>query len=208
MTRLILIRHGQTLWNEQRRMQGHSDSPLTQTGLRQAFLVGRRLEQIKFTALYSSDSGRARHTARIVADVTGHNVIVDRRLRERSFGIFEGLTGPEIEKRYPEAYAQWRSRDPAYVMPGGESALAFRDRVQGCLHEIATRQAQELVVVITHGLVLDLVYRAANGIPLEEQRLHELVNAGINQLRFDAGIWHIEVWGDGSHLEQGMPTAL
>ena len=206
MTQLILIRHGQTEWNEERRMQGHSDSPLTQTGVLQARLLARRLAQMKFAALYSSDSGRAHDTARSIAEITGHDVIVDSRLRERHFGVFEGLTGPEIQVRHPEAYTRWRSRDPAYVVPGGESALAFRERAQGCLHEIAMRHAQELVVVVTHGLVLDLIYRAANGIALEVPRVHELVNAGINRLRFDDGTWHIEVWGDGSHLENWMLT--
>ena len=208
MTQLILIRHGQTLWNEQRRMQGQSDSPLTETGVRQARLLARRLAQMEFAALYSSDSGRAHHTARHVAEITGHDIIVDSRLRERSFGVFEGLTGPEIQARYPDAYAGFKSRDPAYVIPGGESGFAFRERVQGCLCEIAARHPDELVVIVTHGLVLDIVYRAANGIAWEEQRIHELVNAGINRCRFDAGTWHIEVWGDGSHLEEGILTTL
>jgi probable phosphoglycerate mutase len=187
-------------------MQGHSDSPLSEVGVLQARLLAQRLAKMKFDVLYSSDSGRAQSTARSIADATGHELVVDSRLRERHFGIFEGLTGPEIQARHPDAYALWRTRDPAYVVPGGESLLAFRERAQGCLNEIAMRHPQELVVVVTHGLVLDLIYRAANGIALEEPRVHELVNAGINRLRFDAGTWHIEVWGDGSHLENWMLT--
>src|SRR5688572_19962610 len=93
MTQLILIRHGETLWNTQHRMQGHADSPLTEDGLRQARQLAQRLTQIEFKALYSSDSGRALETARIVAAATGHEIIVDSRLRERNFGVFEGLTG-------------------------------------------------------------------------------------------------------------------
>ena len=206
MTQLILIRHGQTLWNQQHRVQGHSDSPLAEVGMRQARLLARRLAQMEFTTLYSSDSGRAHHTARNIAEVTGHDIVVDRRLRERHFGVFEGLTFAEIQVRYPEAYARFRSRDPAYAVPGGESLLAFRERALGCLHDIAARHAQELVVVVTHGLVLDLIYRAAQGIGLGERRMHDLVNAGINRLRFEAGTWHIEVWGDGAHLEEGLLT--
>ena len=187
-------------------MQGQADSPLTETGVRQARLLAQRLAQMEFAALYSSDSGRAHDTARNVAEVTGHEVIIDSRLRERHFGIVEGLTGQEIQARYPDAYARWKSRDPAYVVPGGESALALRERVLGCLNEIAGRHARELVVVVTHGLVLDIMYRTAHNIALSDLRTFDLVNAGINRFRFDAGAWHIEAWGDSGHLEEGLLT--
>ncbi len=81
MTQVILIRHGQTEWNQQRRMQGHSDSPLTGKGVRQAQLLGKRLASMSFDALYSSDSGRAHHTARCVAEATGHPLVVEPGLR-------------------------------------------------------------------------------------------------------------------------------
>ena len=208
MTQIILIRHGETVWNQERRMQGHSDSPLSETGVRQAQLLARRLEQLEFGALYSSDSGRAHHTARSVAEVTGHEIVLEPRLRERHFGVFEGLTGSEIEASFPADYARFRSRDQAHVIPGGESPMQFRARVFACLHEIAGRHARELVVVVTHGLVLDVFYRAALGIPPELPRLHELVNAGINRLRYDGNAWHIEVWGDASHLDASVLTSV
>jgi len=207
MTQVILIRHGETVWNQQRRMQGHSDSPLSEIGVRQAQLLGRHLKQIAFSALYSSDSGRAQHTARSVAGFTGHDVILEPRLRERHFGVFEGLTGKEIEANFPTDYARFKSRDQAHVIPGGESASQFRARVAACFDEIARRHNGDLVVVITHGLVLDVLYRAALGIPPELPRIHELVNAGINRLRFDGGAWHIEAWADASHLDAGMLTS-
>lgn len=207
MTQLILIRHGQTLWNQQRRMQGHADSPLTEAGVRQARLLAHRLKQVAFGALYSSDSGRAHQTARSVAAVTGHDIIVDRRLRERHFGVFEGLTGDEIMLRHPDAYARFKSRDPKYVVPGGESALAFRARVLGCVSEIAVRHADGLVVVVTHGLVLDMLYRVARGIALTEPRTFSLINASLNQFRFDGCAWHAETWGDASHLNEELLTS-
>lgn len=207
MTQLILIRHGETVWNQQRRMQGHSDSPLSETGLRQAQLLARHLKQIAFSALYSSDSGRAHHTARAVAEVTGHDIILEPRLRERHFGVFEGLTGSEIEASFPADYARFKSRDQSHVIPGGESASQFRARVSACFDEISSRHNGELVVVITHGLVLDVLYRAALGIPPELPRIHELVNAGINRLRYDGGAWHIEAWADASHLDAGALTS-
>ena len=207
MTPVILIRHGETLWNQQRRMQGHSDSPLSETGVRQARQLALRLKQFSFSTLYSSDSGRAHHTARSVAEVTGHDIVLEPRLRERHFGVFEGLTGSEIEASFAVDYARFKSRDQAFVIPGGESALQFRTRVLACLHEIAGRHARELVVVITHGLVLDAMYRAALGISPELPRIHELVNAGINRLRYESGAWHIEVWADGSHLDESLLTS-
>ena len=206
MTQVILIRHGETLWNKERRMQGHSDSPLSETGLRQAQLLGRRLATMKFDALYSSDSGRAHHTARCVAEATGHAVVVEPGLRERSFGVFEGLTRDEMIARYPDDYARFKSRDPHYAMPRGESGVAFRARAIACMDGIVARHREQHVVVVTHGLVLDVFYRIAMGIPPEEPRIHDLVNAGINRLRHDGATWHIESWGDGSHLEEGMRT--
>jgi 2,3-bisphosphoglycerate-dependent phosphoglycerate mutase len=198
---LILIRHGETLWNQQHRMQGHADSPLTEQGLRQARQLAARLAGIEFAALYSSDLGRALETARSVSRATGHEVIVDARLRERNFGIFEGLTGDEMHARFPGIFTRFKTRDPQFAVPGGESALEFRDRALGCLQEIAQRHIGEVAVVVTHGLVLDMVYRAAYRIDLDERRNFELVNAGINRCRFNRDIWQVDVWGDGSHLE-------
>ena len=206
MTQVILIRHGETEWNRQRRMQGHSDSPLSETGLRQAVLLGKRLAQMQFDALYSSDSGRAHHTARIVAEATGHPLIVEPGLRERNFGVFEGLTREEMIAQHPDDYARFKSRDPDFAMTRGESGTLFRARVIACMDGIIARHRGQQLVVVTHGLVLDVFYRLAMGIPAHEPRVHELVNAGINRLRHDGGAWHIEVWGDGSHLEEGMRT--
>jgi 2,3-bisphosphoglycerate-dependent phosphoglycerate mutase len=206
MTRLILIRHGETVWNREHRMQGHSDSPLSETGLEQARLLGQRMTSFDFSALYCSDSGRAHHTARIVAAATGHQLKVEPRLRERHFGVFEGLTGPEMQAQHPEAYERFKSRDPEYVVPGGESARAFRNRAFACLMEIAKRHADELVVVVTHGLVCDIAYREAKGIDLMARRDFDLVNAGINRFRIDGAKWHAEVWGDASHLHAGLTT--
>ena len=203
---MILIRHGETVWNREHRMQGHSDSPLSETGLVQVSLLAQRMSNFDFSALYCSDSGRAQHTARIVAEATGHDLIIESRLRERNFGVFEGLTGPEMQLQHAEAYARFKSRDPHYAVPGGESAQAFRDRAFTCLTEIASRHPGELVVVVTHGLVCDITYREAKGIDLRARRDFDLVNAGINRFRIEAGAWHAEVWGDASHLHAGVTT--
>jgi len=206
MTEIILIRHGQTVWNTERRMQGHSDSPLTEKGLRQAQLLAKHLASLSFDALYSSDTGRAQHTARCVAEATGHRLNIEPRLRERNFGVFEGLTRDEMIAGYPDDYARFKSRDQHFAMPRGESGVAFYARAIACMDEIIARHPQQQVAIVTHGLVLDVFYRLAMGIPPEEPRIHELVNAGINRLRHDGNAWQIIVWGDASHLEEGMRT--
>ena len=200
MTQLILIRHGETVWNRERRMQGHSDSPLSDTGVRQARLLADRLAQVEFDVLYSSDSERAHRTARGIAQATRRPIMVEPRLRERHFGVFEGLTNNEIRDAYPDDFVRFESRDPEYVVPGGESALAFGARVLGCLREIAERHADSVVVAVTHGLVLDQVYRAAHGLPLNVPRGNELINASLNTFHYDSGRWLLERWGDAAHL--------
>ena len=206
MTQLILVRHGETLWNRERRMQGHSDSPLSDAGVRQARLLAGRLAQIEFDALYSSDSERAHRTARSVAEVTGHDIVVEPRLRERHFGVFEGLTGGEIQNLYPDDFLRFERRDPEFVVPGGESSLAFGSRVLGCLREIAERHCAQIVVVVTHGLVLDQVYRAAHGLPLNVPRGNELINASLNTFHYESGRWRLECWGDAAHLAESTAS--
>src|SRR4051812_18031898 len=179
MTEFLLIRHGETTWNQQGRMQGQHDSPLTPLGLQQARLLGRRLSQVPFTALYSSDLGRAHQTARCIADETGHEIVADRGLRERSFGIFEGLTRLEIEKQHPEENAKFVTRHPDYAMPGGESTAGFRDRAVASLESIAGRHRGGTIVVVSHGLVLDVLYRAASGMALDCARGFPLLNCSI-----------------------------
>lgn len=200
MTQLILVRHGETLWNREKRMQGHTDTVLSETGRQQAAALGRRLSTMAFAALYSSDLLRAWDTARAIAEQTGREIVTDSRLRERRFGIFEGLTHDEISEAYPHELACFRSRDPDYVVPGGESAQAFHARCLPCLQEIAERHRGAEVVVVTHGLVLDALYRAAHGMALGEPRTVPLLNASVNVFRYGGSAWRLEIWGDVVHL--------
>ena len=200
MTQLILIRHGETLWNTERRMQGQLDSPLTSRGPWQAQQLGVRLKTQPFTTLYSSDLPRAARTAEQIAVATGHQIVIDERLRERHFGVFEGLTQKEMQSCEPDAYVRFMSRDPHYAVPGGESPAAFFARCRAALEELAIRHAGETIAVVTHGLVLDSAYRAATGIALEAQRPVPLVNASLNWFAFDDGRWSAGVWGDADHL--------
>lgn len=200
MTELLLIRHGETLWNQQHRMQGQHDSPLTPTGLQQARQLAARLAKTSFTTLYSSDLGRAHQTARCIADACGHEVIADAGLRERGFGIFEGLTNREIEQRHPEDYVLFASRRPDYAMPGGESAAQFRERVVTTLDRIAQRHNGETIVVVSHGLVLDALYRTACNMALDVPRGFPLLNCSLNTFRRAPEGWLAMSVCDVTHL--------
>jgi probable phosphoglycerate mutase len=205
-TSLIVIRHGETEWNRERRMQGTTDTRLSELGRAQAQALGRRLASREFTALYSSNLSRARQTAEAIAVLTGRDVVTDPRLQERRFGIFEGLLAAEIRTRYPEEHARFASRDPDYEVPGGESASAFTARCLGCLSEIAGRHSGEEVVVVTHGLVLDSLYRAAHGLGHGEPRPLPLINASVNLFGYGGNAWRMVLWGDVSHLKADEVT--
>ncbi len=206
-TTLIVIRHGETAWNREKRMQGTTDTELSEVGRAQAQALGRRLAGSGFGALYSSDLARARETARAIAAHTGRVLVEEPRLQERRFGIFEGLIAEEIKSRYPQEHARFTSRDPDYEVPGGESAGGFTRRCIGCLSEIAGRHRGEEVVVVTHGLVLDALYRAAHGLDHGAPRPLPLINASVNRFAYAGGAWRMELWGDVSHLAADEVTA-
>lgn len=202
MTEMILVRHGETAWNRERRMQGHTDTPLSGLGRAQAAALGQRMKDAVLSAIYSSDLSRAYDTAAAVAANTGHEIRTDRQLRERTFGIFEGLTYYEMAERHPEVHAKFLSRDPDYAIPGGESARQFFERSLACLDSIARRHSGETVMVVTHGLVLDTLYRAATGLPLHVKREAPLLNASLNTFRHADGAWTMITWGDVEHLTE------
>ncbi|HTE14339.1 MAG TPA: histidine phosphatase family protein [Burkholderiales bacterium] len=200
MTELILIRHGETAWNRERRMQGQTNTPLSDTGRAQAEAVGRRLARHPFSALYSSDLQRAWDTAAAIARASGRDIVSEPRLRERTFGVFEGLTYDEMAQHHPLEHARFAQRDPDYAVPGGESPRQFFERSLGCLEDIAAAHAGECVVVVTHGLVLDTLYRAARNMPLDFKREVPLLNASLNTFQRAPQAWIEVAWGDVEHL--------
>ena len=200
MTELILIRHGETAWNRERRMQGQTDTPLSDIGLAQARAVGQRLARQSFAAIYSSDLKRAWDTAQAIATASGHEVVSAPGLRERTFGIFEGLTYEEMTQRYPAEHARFSQREPDYAVPGGESPRAFFERSLACLEDIAGAHTGETVVAVTHGMVLDTLYRAAHRMPLQERREAPLLNASLNTFRREPQAWVEVAWADVEHL--------
>lgn len=207
--RITLIRHGETEWNREGRIQGYSaDSPLTANGLAQARRLAARLAGEQLLILYSSDAGRARQTAAPVAVALDMTVVYDAALRERNYGDFEGWTYAELEREHPDAYRKFRSRDPDYAPPGGESGARFRDRILAALERIAATAEGGHAAVVTHGGVLGVMHRHVNSAAPDSKRDYSLHNASVNRLLYANGRWTIEAWGDVEHLAAGSGDAI
>lgn len=206
MTHFVVVRHGETRWNLEQRIQGQGDSPLTETGRAQAEAIARRLAAERaFDALVSSDLGRALETSRPIAQATGREVRLDARLRERHFGIGEGLTYGEAGERFPGAFRGDGAIDPDYAIPGGESRRRFQERVARAFEALAAEHPGARLVVVTHGGVLATLYRHIHGIPLAEPRRIAIGNACYNAMSFSAGAWTLHAWSDDDHLPGTPP---
>jgi probable phosphoglycerate mutase len=206
-TRLIIIRYGETEWNLEGRIQGHLDSPLTETGRAQAGAIAGRLCEVDVNALYSSDLGRAYATAQIVSDKTGLETITDIRLRELNLGKFEGLTEEEVRKRFPEEYRYLKDSDPDYIYPDGESKSQFSLRVISCLEELMGKHLGDQIVVITHGGALSRLIRYTLGMPVVGSNEYKVCNAALNVFSYQNKRWQLEIWGDISHLTEVTITS-
>ena len=199
--RFVLIRHGETEWNREGRIQGyHADSVLTKVGREQARALAERLAREGLDSLYSSDAGRTRETAEPIGLATRLPVVHDKALRERNYGVFEGRSFDEIEVEFPVEFERFRTRDSRYAPPDGESAAQFRDRIMTALDCIAALATGKRVAVITHGGVLGVLYRRVMNIPLEAKRSYSIANASLNHFRFADGRWRLDAWGDVTHL--------
>ena len=202
MTEFLIVRHGETVWNREHRIQGQRNSALSPTGERQALATGQRLKAAGGVRLVSSDLGRTLQTAQPIADATGLTIETDARLRERAFGIFEGSTLDEIRTRDSAAHARWQAREPAYAMPDGESLIALQTRAQACLDAIANQAPSVAgkIIIVTHGGVLDVLYRTAARLALDAPRTWPLLNSSVNRIAIDASGWRVVTWGDVAHL--------
>lgn len=201
-TSVIMVRHGETHWNTEGRRQGHLDSTLTDKGRAQAEALSERFTPESCSAIYSSDLGRAYETARIIATRTGHEVIIDSRLRERNLGIFQGLNGDEIRERYPAEYEKHRNGGAEHAMPSGESFRQQTERNIACLEELVRRHAGEIVMVVAHGGVLSAVFRHTLAISLDAPRRFSFKNASVNVFKCQDGVWGLDTWGDITHLNR------
>ena len=213
MTDFLLIRHGETDWNRELRFQGHIDVPLNDIGLLQAQRLQQRFthwlpqwqqQQRMPMRVVASDLQRAQQTAQPVAQALGLDITLSEGLREQCYGCFEGLKAVEIKQQYPNEWQQWLRFDPTYAVPDAESLQDFYNRVVSALNVLAHTYQGEHVVVVTHGGVLDMIWRHAHAHSLHGPRACEIPNAGVNQVRWHADALHIQQWADTDHLA-GMP---
>ncbi|MET0334434.1 MAG: histidine phosphatase family protein [Rhizobacter sp.] len=204
VTRVIAIRHGETAWNVDTRIQGQLDIPLNDTGRWQAERLGAALADEGLEAIYSSDLLRAHETAQAVGRATGLVVHSDVGLRERGFGSFQGHTYAEITERWPEASERWRRREIDFS-PGenGESLRVFYDRCIGTAERLAAAHPGQTIALVAHGGVMDCLYRAASRLDLQAARSWTLGNASINRLLYTPEGFTLVGWSDTSHLDSG-----
>ncbi|MGE4436738.1 histidine phosphatase family protein [Achromobacter sp.] len=204
MTEIWFIRHGETDWNRQRRLQGWQDIPLNKFGRNQAGLLASRLrEEARSTpidAIYSSDLQRAHATATPVSEQLDLRVRIEPGIRERGFGVLEGLDLERIDVLAPEAASAWRSRDPLRALDGGETLGQFQSRVISTVDDIAGRHEGERILLFTHGGVLDIIWRHASGVPLNAPRDAALLNVSINRVGVRGRQWQVLDWGDVDHV--------
>ena len=209
MIDLIIVRHGETDWNRIRRLQGHTDIALNETGVEQAVKLAMALATTPIAAIHASDLGRALATAKPVAAGLGLPVTSHASLRERNYGVLEGLTYAEIEERHPEEAERMRGRDVATRFVDGESQQEFFARATDAVRRIAEAESalpprpgadRRTVLIVTHGGVLDMLYRAACGEALDARRTWPTPNAVINRFGCDAkdGRLVLQSWAEGT----------
>lgn len=202
LTRICFVRHGETDWNVEKRIQGQTDIPLNEIGRAQALAMAFNAAHVSFKAIYSSDLMRAAETARVLAVREELDVQPLPQLRERHYGIFQGITATEGAARYPEAYLRYMARDVGYDFETGESIDQLVMRVSEAINWMVRHHTGQTIAAVTHAGVLDILYRKATGRPLHTPRDFVIPNCALNWFHFDGQGWHLESWGDRHHLTQ------
>ncbi|HET7420596.1 MAG TPA: histidine phosphatase family protein [Candidatus Dormibacteraeota bacterium] len=200
-TRLFLVRHGQSTWNREHRIQGQLDPPLSAEGRRQAELLAARLAARSFAAHYASDLKRALETAKIVGARVGIPPTPDRGLREIFLAEWEGLRTDDIAQRYPDAWAKWVEEPDWDVVPGGEREADFEARVAGAIDGILRRHAHGDVLVVTHGGVIQVALHRIVGRPSQGLFPFRIQNASISLIEKRDGRMVVGGVNDIGHLE-------
>lgn len=211
MIDLWLVRHGETDWNRELRFQGHLDAPLNGLGLQQAQRLGLHLAEQSPRPLLVSDLLRTRQTAHPLSEHWQTLAEPQTLWREQAFGVIEGLTLAEVRERHSEVIAGWRRHDPDFAPEGGESRRQFHARVMQAVQALVARCEREgwhAPVVVSHGGVLDMVYRSATGQSLAGPRECEIPNAGLNCVRTDGERFEIVQWANTAHLAGLPPSAV
>jgi probable phosphoglycerate mutase len=199
MLHLILVRHGETEWNAQRRYQGQTDVPLSGLGRQQAECVAERLVGQTIDAVYASDLQRAWETAQIIAAKSSLQIVPEPRLRELKFGVLEGLTFDEAQERYPEMINAWLddfNRPPE----GGETIERFNARVVSLLNDLKAKHAEQSMLLVAHGGPLSEVLRVVLGLAREKRWYLEMENASLSEVLIAEDYVSLKRLNDTCHL--------
>ncbi len=200
-TRIIAIRHGETAWNVDTRIQGQLDIELNDTGLWQAQRVAQALSEESVAAIYASDLSRAFQTASAIGHVLGLQPVPTPALRERHFGEFQTRTWAEIESTWPDQAKLWRQREPEWAPQGGESLITLHQRISQCVNQLAQAHMGQQMVLVAHGGIMDVLYRWGTGQTLQAPRTWSLGNAVINRVLWTPQGLTLVGWGDDRHLQ-------
>lgn len=200
MTRLLLVRHGQTLWNYKSRYQGHTDVELSETGRKQAESLAQRLAADPIQAVYASDLQRAYETARILA--LPHRLQVHKvpGLREINFGVWEGLTFKEIETRYKELAERWYVSPATVRIPQGETFQELKERAYGAILEMAVKHDPGTVIVVTHGGTIRAIICGLLDLDLNSAFRIQQDNVALNIIDFYKGRGVLSLLNDTHHI--------
>jgi len=203
-TQLCIIRHGETDWNLEQRIQGQIDIPLNEEGRAQAMAMAfdAASHHAPFSTIYSSDLSRAHETAKALALRSGLEVKTRVDLRERHYGIFQNVVKNEAELQYPDAHALYISRDLDYDFETGESLLNFSKRTLDAFEWIVRHHIGQTVAIICHAGLLDIVYRNATGRALHTPRDFAIPNCALNWFHYNDKGWHVDAWDDHHYLSK------
>ena len=197
---LIAVRHGETDFNAERRMQGHLDVPLSETGRVQAQAAAARLADESIDKIYSSDLQRALETARIIREGREIELVTDLRLREFHMGTFQGMTLSEAREKHGDAWERFFIHDADFALPGGQSRNQKQVEIASFMEEVVRSQAGGRMLVVTHGGILIAMLRHVLGIPASHYFRVSIENTGIQRFRYKNETWQLVSWGEVDHL--------
>lgn len=201
---LLLIRHGETDWNNERRIQGHTDTPLNASGIAQAEKLAARLaSEEKIDALYTSPLARARTSAEIIGRKLGLQPILDDRLIEKHLGEMEGMSFQEIEQQQPEIAQRWRESKEHFLLPGEETPQDLQKRIQSFLDEITPRHNGSRVVAVSHGGAINMLISTLMELDINRRWPFWFDNASISWMDLTGPHPRLRLLNDTCHLRNG-----
>jgi alpha-ribazole phosphatase/probable phosphoglycerate mutase len=200
-TKVILVRHGETEWNKQRRFQGNKDISLNKLGQSQAQQLAIRLQDENIAAIYASDLIRAKKTADIIANEHGLSVIETAKLREINFGEWEGLTFSDLETNYSQGFNAWQDDPLEIAPPGGETLADFQERILPKLRKIITQYQEETILIVAHGGVNKVALATFLEVPLDKYWRLVQDNTAVNIMNFYDEEVTLELFNSTAHLD-------